>query len=321
MPHVTTKMRRESMFIHKGLVSGKELLRDAVCKKIAVGAFNFTNMELLQAIAEGANEAKASVILQVSEAAIRYMGFAYIKAMVTAAVDCSSVPMVLHLDHGKDFDLCKTCIDEGFSSVMIDASSQSLDENIRITRAVTRYAEKFGVSVEAELGALCGVEDDIEIEPKNAFYTKPEEAAIFVNQTRVDSLAVAIGTSHGMSKGKCGTSPKLSIDTLRQIKAQVGDCPLVLHGASSVYQDLVVICNENGAELRNTIGISDSDITESIKHGIAKVNVDTDIRLAFMGALRKALNAKRSSIDMRGYLAEAKSAARHVILRKIRTFM
>jgi fructose-bisphosphate aldolase class II len=309
------------MFVHKKLVCVGELLSDAVSKKVAIGAFNFANMEVLQAIVDAANEVRTPVILQVSESAIKYMGFPYLKAMVAAAAENSNVQMALHLDHGKNVEICRRCIDEGFSSVMIDASVYPIDENIQITKSVISYARKFGVSVEGEVGALCGVEDDIDIEPKKAFYTNPDEAYIFARETGVDSLAIAIGTSHGPNKGRGGEHPKLSIGVLQQIKECVGDLPLVLHGASSVYQDLVELCNEHGAELSGTSGITDSDIREAVQNGIAKVNVDTDIRIAFLGSVRKSLRSSPSSIDIREHLCVARASAKNVVLRKMQTFL
>ena len=307
------------MFANKKLFSGSEVLNNALSKRIAIGAFNFTNMEVVQAITSAANELKTPVILQASSSAIKYMGFDYLKAIISAAAEESEVPLVLHLDHGKDFEICKRCIDEGFSSVMIDASSLPFEENVNITKGVVNYAKKFGVSVEAELGTLAGVEDEVDVAEHNAFYTNPDEALEFIERTGIDSLAVAIGTSHGPNKGKQG-NPKLSIETLKQIKEKVGNFPLVLHGASSVYSDFVKICNDYGADLKNAFGISDEDIKASIQNGIAKINVDTDIRIAFLGAIRKSLYEQTSNIDMRKYLSDARNAAKEVVLRRMKTF-
>lgn len=307
------------MFISNKLRSGSEILKNALSKKTAIGAFNFTNMEIIQAIASAANELKTPVILQASSSAIKYMGVNYIKSIISAAAEESAMPLVLHLDHGKDFEICKRCIDEGFSSVMIDASSLPFNENIETTKEVVSYAKKFGVSVEAELGTLAGVEDEVNVSEHNAFYTNPDEAAEFIEKTGIDSLAVAIGTSHGPNKGRQG-APKLSIETLKKIKEKVGDFPLVLHGASSVYADSVKICNDYGAELKNAFGISDEDIKSSIQNGIAKINVDTDIRIAFLGAIRKSLTENTSNIDMRKYLSEGREAAKNIVLRRLKTF-
>ena len=313
-------MVQKSMFANRNLVSSNDILQDAVKNKIAVGAFNFSNMEIIQAIVAGANELNTPVILQASVSAINYMGFGYIKAMVSAAVEQSVVPLVLHLDHGKDFEICRQAIDNGFSSVMIDASSLDFETNIAVTKKVVAYADKHGVSVEAELGTLAGVEDEVSVSEGKAFYTDPNQAQEFVERTGISSLAVAIGTSHGVNKGKTG-NPKLSIETLKKIKEKVGDFPLVLHGASSVYADAVETCNNYGADIQNAYGITDEDIQEAIQHGIAKVNVDTDIRIAFLGAIRKCLAEHRSNIDMRKYLGAGRDAAKEMVKRRLRTFL
>lgn len=308
------------MFASEKLVSTDEILKKALDKKIAIGAFNFTNMEVIQAIVSAANELKTPVILQASSSAISYMGFGYIKAIIKAATDESEVPLALHLDHGKDFEICKMAIDNGFSSVMIDASSLDYEDNIKATKEVVGYAKKFGVSVEAELGTLVGVEDEVNVSEGNAFYTDPNQASEFIERTGISSLAVAIGTSHGPNKGRLG-NPKLSIETLKEIKKKVGDFPLVLHGASSVYPDSVEICNSFGGEIKNAFGITDSDIKEAIQNGIAKVNVDTDIRIAFLGAVRKYLAENKSNIDMRKYFGAGRDAAKEIVKRRIQTFL
>ena len=248
------------------------------------------------------------------------MGFEHIRAMVSAATEESDVPLVLHLDHGKDFDICKQAIDNGFSSVMIDASVLDFEENIAITKEVVDYANKYGVSVEAELGTLSGVEDEVSVAEGKAFYTDPNQAREFIERTGISSLAVAIGTSHGVNKGKTG-NPKLSIETLKKIKEKVGDFPLVLHGASSVYADAVQRCNAYGADIQNAYGITDSDIREAIQNGIAKVNVDTDIRIAFLGAIREQLTNNKSNIDMRKYLGAGRDAAKEMVKRRLKTFL
>ncbi len=308
------------MFANKNLVSAGDILHNAVKKKVAIGAFNFTNMEIIQAIVAGANELKTPVILQASASAINYMGVGYIKAMVSVAAEQSDVPLVLHLDHGKDFDICKKAIDNGFSSVMIDASSLDFEENIAVTKEVVEYAKKYGISVEAELGTLAGVEDDVSVAEGKAFYTDPNQAQEFIERTGISSLAVAIGTSHGVNKGKTG-NPKLSIETLRKIKEKVGDFPLVLHGASSVYADAVEKCNTYGSDIQNAYGITDNDITEAIKNGIAKVNVDTDIRIAFLGAVREHLENNKANIDMRKYLGAGRDMAKEMVKRRLKTFL
>ncbi len=307
------------MFISSKIHPTAELLNTALSHKRAVGAFNFTNMEVVQAIIEAANFMKQPVILQASHSAINYMGFEYLRGIINAASEVSDVPIALHLDHGKDFEICKSCIDNGFSSVMIDASSCEFEENIRITKEVVTYAKQHNVSVEAELGTLAGVEDEVSVDISKALYTDPNQALKFIERTGIDSLAIAIGTSHGPNKGLKG-NPKLSIDTLKAIKEKVGNFPLVLHGASSVYPDSVALCNEYGANISGAFGIKDEDIIVAIQNGIAKVNVDTDIRIAFIGAIRKSLEENKSNIDMRKYLKSAKDAAVDIIKRKMKTF-
>lgn len=308
------------MFANEKLVPSTDVLNNALANKIAIGAFNFTNLEVVQSIVSAANELQTPVILQASSSAISYMGFGYLRAMISVAADESSVPLVLHLDHGKNFEICKQAIDNGFSSVMIDASSCDYEENVKITKEVVDYASLFGVSVEAELGTLAGVEDEVNVAEGKALYTDPDQAAEFIERTGISSLAVAIGTSHGPNKGRLG-NPKLSIDTLKKIKQNVGDFPLVLHGASSVYPEYVEQCNSFGSNLKNAFGITDSDIKESIRNGIAKVNVDTDIRIAFLGAVRKYLSENISNIDMRKYLGAGRDAAKEIVKRKIQTFL
>ena len=307
------------MFLHNKLVPARELLNQALEEKRAVGAFNFSNMEIVQAIIEAANEMASPVILQASETAIKYMGMEYLKSMIEAACEQSEIPLALHLDHGKDFEICKACIDAGFSSVMIDKSALSFEENVEHTRKVVDYAKRFGVSVEAELGTLAGIEDEVNVDSKNAFFTDPKKALEFSNLTEIDSLAVAIGTSHGPNKGKF-SSPKLDIERLKEIKKEVNDLPLVLHGASAVYSDEVFAANKYGADIQNAFGITDEDIKSSIQNGIAKINVDTDIRIAFLAGVRKFLSENPKSIDMRKYLGLAKEFSRNVIMRRIKTF-
>jgi fructose-bisphosphate aldolase class II len=302
----------------KELVPAAKLLKEAMVNGVAVGAFNITNMEVVQGIISAANELNRSVILQVTNSTIRYVGFRYLRAIVSAATEESDVPIALHLDHGENFETCKKCIDEGFTSVMIDASSCSFAENVERSAEVVEYAAKFAVSVEAELGTLSGTEDEISV-PHSALYTNPNETAEFIKKAKVDSLAVAIGTSHGPNKGKVG-SPKLSIETLKEIKKRVGDFPLVLHGSSSVYHEAVELCNKYGADIENAYGITNEDIKDAIRNGIAKINVDTDLRLAFLGAVRQTLQENKSTIDMRKYLGNAREAIKQIVIRKIGTF-
>ncbi|MDR1488484.1 MAG: class II fructose-bisphosphate aldolase [Holosporales bacterium] len=310
------------MFFHKNIVNTKETFKDALNSKYAIGAFNFSNMEILQAIVETANEEKVScVIIQVSESAIKYMGMEYLLHMVKASAETSSVPLCLHLDHGKSFDICAQCINFGFSSVMIDNSYLEFDDNIEFTKQVVEYAKSKNVSVEAEVGILSGIEDGVNASEADSFLTDPNQAAEFIEKTGVDSLAISIGTSHGPNKGKTG-SPNLNIERLSEIKKRIGkDFPLVLHGASSVYQDITKICNELGMEIKNAFGVKDSDIKEAIKNGIAKINVDTDVRLAFLAGVLESLRDNKNNIDPRKHLGIAKKTVKEVIRRKIRTFL
>lgn len=308
-------------FAHKNLMNGKEILKNALQNNYAVGAFNFSNMEILQAIIEANNEAIRPCIIQTSESAINYMGMNYLIHLATAALETSDVPICLHLDHGKDFEICKTCIDAGFSSVMIDKSSLPFEQNVDFTKDVVEYAHSKGVSVEAELGTLAGIEDCVNVSGDNAKLTDPEMARKFVQLTNVDSLAVAIGTSHGPNKGK-NTQPKLDIERLKNIHTLLGhDFPIVLHGASSVYSDIVKKCNYFGTNLQSTFGISDEDIKDSIRNGVAKVNVDTDIRLAFLAGLLESIHENPSNIDPRKYLINAKNNIKLSIKRKLKSFV
>jgi fructose-bisphosphate aldolase class II len=302
-------------FIHKNLVPATWLLRDVLSRNTAVMAFNFTNMEVIKGIVSAANEAQRPVILQATQSAIKYMGMDYLKAIVYAAAEESKVPMALHLDHGSSFEICKLCIDNGFTSVMIDASSLDFESNVAVTKSVVEYASEFGVSVEAELGILSGMEDNVNAPPHSARYTDPNEAATFVERTGITSLAIAIGTSHGPNKGVNG-SPTISLGRLKQIKGKVGQFPLVLHGASSVYEDSVALCNTYGGNIKGAHGIDDADIRNAIENGITKVNVDTDLRIAFTGAVRKILETNRSVIDMRAYLGEAINAVHAMVTRR-----
>lgn len=299
------------------LVGTKEMFADALNGKYSVGAFNVNNMELLQAIVEAGNELKAPLILQVSAGARKYASQTYLVKLVEAALESSVVPIALHLDHGEDFEICKACVDGGFSSVMIDASKHPFEENVRITKQVVDYAHSKGVSVEAELGRLSGVEDDISVSEKDAIFTDPKQAKEFIELTGVDSLAIAIGTSHGAYKFK--GEAKLDFERLQAIREQVGySYPLVLHGASSVPDDLVKVCNDNGAQIPGAKGVPEHMFETARTMGIAKVNVDTDLRLAFTGAIRQHFMAKPSDFDPRQYLSPARAAVKEVVKRKIK---
>lgn len=299
------------------LVSTKDMFVDALKNQYSVGAFNVNNMELLQAIVESADELQAPLILQVSAGARKYANQTYLIKLVEAALESTSIPIALHLDHGEDFEICKSCVDGGFSSVMIDASKHPFEENVRITKQVVDYAHSKGVVVEAELGRLAGVEDNISVQEKDAIFTDPNQAKEFIEKTGVDSLAIAIGTSHGAYKFK--GEPKLDFERLQAIRDKVGhDYPLVLHGASSVPEDLVKVCNDFGAEIPGARGVPEHMFEKARTMGIAKVNVDTDLRLALTGAIRKVFAQKPSEFDPRKYLGPGRDAVREVVKRKIK---
>jgi fructose-bisphosphate aldolase class II len=301
------------------LVPTKELLNKALKGKYAIGAYNVNNMELLQAIVEAGQELQAPLILQVSEGARKYANQSYLIKLVEAALDTSDIPIALHLDHGESFEICKACIDGGFSSVMIDGSKHPYEENIALVKQVVDYAHPRGVSVEAELGRLAGVEDNISVTEKDAIYTNPKEAQDFVERTGVDSLAVAIGTSHGAYKFK--GEAKLDFERLAEIQKAVGmDYPLVLHGASSVPEHLVKICNDFGGELPGTKGVPEEMFSKATQLGVAKINVDTDLRLAFTGAIRKHFMENPSHFDPRQYLKPARAAVNEIVKHKIQVF-
>ena len=301
------------------LVATNEIFLKAMEQKYAIGAFNINNMELLQSVVEASEELKSPLIVQVSASAKKYINNTYLLKMMEAALQSSSIPLVLHLDHGESFELCKECIDEGFSSVMIDGSKFDFDKNVELTKQVVDYAHNFGVTVEAELGKLSGVEDDISVENHEAIYTDPLKAVEFVQKTGCDSLAVAIGTSHGAYKFK--NDPKLDFERLRKIKHLVGqNFPIVLHGASSVLTDLVKINNDFGGNIENALGVPEEMLVEAIKLGVAKINVDTDIRLAFSGAVRQYLAQNKSEFDPRKYLGFARNTVKELVKRKIKIF-
>lgn len=301
------------------LVPTKELLQKALKGKYALGAYNVNNMELLQAIVEAGQELQAPLILQVSAGARKYANETYLIKLVEAALNSSDIPIALHLDHGEDFEICKACIDGGFSSVMIDGSKHPFEENIELVKKVVDYAHPRGVSVEAELGRLAGVEDNISVSEKDAIYTNPAEAKEFIERTGVDSLAIAIGTSHGAYKFK--GEAKLDFERLAEIQKSVGsEFPLVLHGASSVPADLVQICNDNGAEITGSKGVPEEMFSQATQLGVAKINVDTDLRLAFTGSIRKVMNEKPAEFDPRKYLGPARDAVREIVKHKIKVF-
>lgn len=286
-----------------GFVNTDAMLQGALRGGYAVPAYNFSNLEQLQAVLSACQQTDSPVILQVSNGARKYVGTEILMAMAGAAVRGLNIPIALHLDHGADFDICKDCIDMGFSSVMIDASNKSFDENVALSKKVADYAHKYGVSVEAELGALVGIEDEVNV--AETHYTNPDDVVRFVKQTGVDSLAISIGTSHGAYKMKSPTD-KLRFDILEKIEKKLPDFPLVLHGASSVPQDLVAQINHFGGKITGALGIPEQQLVQARKMNICKINVDSDARLAFTAAVRQMFSQKPEVFDPRTYLSDAR---------------
>jgi len=297
------------------LVTTKEMFKKAYEGGYAIGAFNINNMEIIQGIVEAAKEEKAPVILQVSASALKYANPKYLIKMVEAAVEDSGLPIALHLDHGENFEICKTCIDLGFTSVMIDASKYPLEENIKITKQVVEYAHSKGVVVEAELGKLAGVEDEVKVSAREATFTDPEEAYEFVHKTGVDSLAVAIGTSHGAYKFK--GEAKLDFKRLEEIQKKLPGFPLVLHGASAVMPEFVEKCNRYGGKLEGAQGIPVEMLRKAASMAICKINMDTDLRLAMTATIREVFATKPEEFDPRKYLGAAREAIKQVVKDKI----
>ncbi len=294
------------------LTSCKEILEKATIEKYGVGAFNIVNMEMLQVVVQAANEEKSPVIIQTSEGAIKYMGWEYIKAFINVVRETSTTPIAFHLDHGSNIEIVKNCINAGFTSVMIDASHLPFEENIKITKEVVNYAHQFGVSVEAELGTIGGVEENVK--SKQIIYTEPEKAKEFVEKTGCDCLAVAIGTSHGAYKFN-GAS-KLAIDVLDKIK-EIVHIPLVLHGASEIPKSALDRINNNGGKISSAKGVSKSNLKEAIEHGISKINTDSDLRLIWTGSVRQVLKENEDNFDLRKII----SPARENILKYIKAKM
>ena len=298
------------------LVTTKEMFEKSMKEGFAIGAFNVNNMEIIQAIVDAAAEEKSPVILQASSSAIKYARPIYLKKMVEAAVEETNIPIVLHLDHGPDFETCKACIDAGFTSVMIDGSKYDFEENVALTKQVVDYAHPRGVVVEAELGKLAGIEDDVNVAASDAMYTDPMQAKEFVERTECDSLAIAIGTSHGAYKFK--GEAKLRFDILAKVKELIPNTPIVLHGASTVIPELVEICNKYGADIPGAKGVPDEILHEASKSGVSKINVDTDLRLAMTAAIRKEFTENPSVFDPRKYLGPARDLIKETVQHKIR---
>jgi len=300
------------------LVNTKEMLEKAYAGGYAIGAFNVNNMEIVQGITEAAKEMNSPLILQVSAGARKYANHTYLMKLVEAALEETGLPMALHLDHGDTFELCKSCIDGGFTSVMIDGSHHSFEENIGLTRKVVEYAHARGVTVEGELGRLAGVEDDVNVSAEEASYTRPEEVEEFVTKTGVDSLAIAIGTSHGAFKFKPGQKPQLRFDILEEIERRLPNFPIVLHGASSVVPEYVKMINENGGAMADAIGIPEDMLRKSASMAVCKINIDSDLRLAMTGTIRKYFNDHPDHFDPRQYLKPARENIKHLVAHKIK---
>ncbi|MDW7671208.1 MAG: class II fructose-1,6-bisphosphate aldolase [Bacillota bacterium] len=301
------------------LITSKSLFEKAYEKDYAIGAFNVNNMEIIQGIVDAAKGERSPLILQVSAGARKYANPIYLRKLVEAAVEESDLPIVLHLDHGESFDICKQCVDDGFTSVMIDASHHPLEENIAITKKVVEYAHAHGVVVEAELGRLAGIEDAVNVSAAEAAFTDPDEAQEFVEQTGIDSLAIAIGTSHGAYKFK--GEPKLDFERLKAIAAKIPGTPLVLHGASTVLPEFVELCNQYGGKIPGAQGVPESMIKEAARHGVCKVNIDTDLRLAMTAAIRREFAEDPSNFDPRKYLGPGRDAIRQMVQHKIKNVL
>ena len=310
------------------LVTSTEMFKKAYEGGYAIGAFNVNNMEIVQGITEACKEEKAPVILQVSKGARAYANHTYLVKLVEAAViECPEIPIVLHLDHGPDFETCKSCIDGGFTSVMIDASSKPFEENIEITKKVVEYAHDHGVVVEAELGSLAGVEDDVKVEAADSSYTRPEEVEEFVSKTGCDSLAIAIGTSHGAYKftpDQCTRNekgilvpPPLRFDVLEEVSKRLPGFPIVLHGSSSVPQDYVKMVNTHGGKMPDAVGIPEEQLRKAATLSVCKINIDSDLRLTMTGTIREFFDEHPDKFDPREYLKPARANIKETVRHKL----
>ena len=300
------------------LVTTTEMFKKAYDGGYAIGAFNVNNMEIVQGITEAAREEKAPLILQVSKGARAYANHTYLIKLVEAAViECPEIPIALHLDHGPDFETCKSCIDGGFTSVMIDASSKPFAENIEITKKVVEYAHDHGVVVEAELGTLAGIEDEVKVSAEDSSYTHPEEVEEFVSKTGCDSLAIAIGTSHGAYKFKPGTKPQLRFDVLEEVSKRLPGFPIVLHGSSSVPQEFVEKINHFGGNMPGAIGVPEDQLRHAAELSVCKINIDSDLRLAMTATIRQYLAEHPADFDPRQYLKPARAAIKEMVRHKL----
>ena len=299
------------------LVTSKEMFEKAYKGGYAIGAFNVNNMEIIQGITEAAAELKAPLILQVSKGARAYANRTYLMKLVEAAVIETGLPICLHLDHGDSFEICKSCIDDGFTSVMIDASSKPFAENIALTRQVVEYAHDHGVVVEAELGTLAGIEDEVKVSAEDSSYTRPEEVEEFVEKTGCDSLAIAIGTSHGAYKFKPGTKPQLRFDVLEEVEKRLPEFPIVLHGSSSVPQEFVEKINKYGGNMPGAIGVPEDQLRKAASMAVCKINIDSDLRLAMTASIREHFALYPADFDPRQYLKPARAAIKAMVAHKI----
>lgn len=299
------------------IVTSTEMFKKAYDGGYAIGAFNVNNMEIIQGITEAAQEVNSPLILQVSAGARKYAKPVYLRKLVEAAIEDTGLPMALHLDHGEDFEICKACIDGGFTSVMIDGSKHSFQDNIALTRQVVEYAHAHGVVVEGELGRLAGIEDDVNVSAADSSYTDPDQVQEFVQATGVDSLAIAIGTSHGAYKFKPGTKPQLRFDILEEVSRRLPGFPIVLHGASSVIPKYVELINANGGQLKDAIGVPEDQLRQAAKMAVCKINIDSDLRLAMTAGVRQQLIADPAGFDPRGYLKVGRQYVKDLVKDKI----
>jgi fructose-bisphosphate aldolase class II len=313
------------------LVTSKEMFEKAYNGGYAIGAFNVNNMEIIQGITEAAKECNAPVILQVSKGARAYANRTYLVKLVEAACIETGLPIVLHLDHGDSFETCKSCIDDGFTSVMIDCSSKPFEENIAITKQVVDYAHAHGVVVEAELGTLAGVEDDVKVSAEDSSYTRPEDVEEFVRRTGCDSLAIAIGTSHGAYKFKpeqCTRNaegilvpPPLRFDILEEVSKRLPGFPIVLHGSSSVPQEWVKIINENGGKMPDAVGVPEDQLRQASKMAVCKINIDSDLRLGMTAGIREHFVANPDHFDPRQYIGDGRKYVKDIVAHKIKNVL
>ena len=297
-------------------VTTKDMFEKSMKEKFAIGAFNINNMEFVQAIMDAAAKENSPVILQTSASAIKYARVPYLRKMIEAGLEEHDIPVALHLDHGPDFETCKMCVDNGYTSIMFDGSKYDFETNIKLTKEVVDYAHAHGVVVEAELGKLAGIEDDVNVSASDAMYTDPDQAKEFVERTECDSLAIAIGTSHGAYKFK--GEAKLRFDILKEIKEKIPNTPIVLHGASTVIPELVEMCNKYGGDIPGAKGVPDEILHEASISGVSKINVDTDLRLAMTAGIRKVFVEDPSAFDPRKYLKPARELVKETVSHKIK---